>query len=454
MRSPKVLSILLALLALLAASPAAAQAPETFNFPQNHDTVFGDNLFLGNFNWYAQGQGVKGRRTAANFDRLDAFGFNLLLGPSCIFAGTNMTLDVYVNDRFLGNFPLPGQILCNSVPLPIQGSFDLSSDPLPGMGTGKDFEIRFQLSGSAAPPCCGLFVFYAIDINNSTIAMAGHLNGGDGGGGGDDGGGGGGGGGGTTDHTEVLNRIGQAETNLAGAISSDGTTTRSAVQQVRDALGMVEGNVNASIAGAVLKVNAETALGIDKLATQLGVSTQDLSFAIKGNNDAIGKVQKSIEEKLMPEILKGQDLTQITTAKVEEVGKSFLDKTLGTALSSGIRLVSLYAGGGIFDVAGFVDKTIQSVISGNLRPDRIVKKAVAEFNRGLKKLKGIFKLSASTLSTSDASRIEALQEIPGGDPDSSLGADTEENSVFGAYVWFERAYQTLVKGSTNGSNTK
>jgi hypothetical protein len=164
------------LLAVLFASPVAAQAPETFNFPQEHDTVFGDGFFFGNFNWYKQAQGVHGRRIAANIEQLDAFAFTLMFGQSCIVQGTNMTLDVYINDRFVGNVPLPGMIPC-TVPPPIQGSFALSSNPIPGQGTGKEFDIRFQLTGTSSPPCCGMqYVSYNIDTNNSTIALAGHLN--------------------------------------------------------------------------------------------------------------------------------------------------------------------------------------------------------------------------------------------------------------------------------------
>lgn len=459
MRSPKVFFAALALAAALTA-PAVAHAQETFNFPQEHDTVFGDGFFFGNFNWYKQGQGVHGRRIAANIEQLDAFAFTLMFGPSCIVDGTNMTLDVYINDRFVGNVPLPGMIPC-ATPPPIQGSFDLSSNPIPGQGTGKEFDIRFQLTGTSMAPCCGIsFVSYFIDTVNSTVALAGHLNsgGGDGGGGDDGGGSGGGGGGGTVDNSEVLNRIGQAESNLSGAISGEGTTTRSAIQQVRDALGIVEGNVNAGIASAVLHVNAETALGIEKLATQLGISTSDLSFAIKGNGDAIGKVQKSIEDKLMPEVLKANQGIGITQEKVKELGDSFFERSMGEILSAGTGVLSMWTGGAILPVANFVQKSIMSVVNGALRPDRIVNKAMAEFNRGLKRIKKLFSFNAAfDLPWGDRAALDAITfgvaaetvDIPefAVDPkyDQMLGPDKEEDNAFGAYQWFERAYQTLVR---------
>lgn len=453
MRSPRLFLAVLVLLAAMIPSQAAAQA-EVFNFPQNHDTVFGDGLFLGNFHWYADGQGARGRRTTSNIEMLDAFGFNLLLEPSCIFTGTNMALEVYVNDRFLGSVPMPDGIVCNSAAGPIQAQFDLSSNPIPGQGSGKEFEVRFQLEGVATPPCCGLFVFYKIDTTGSTIALAGHLDDGD-----DD-----------EDpppppppppvdeHGNVIARIDQAESNLTGHVSTEGTTTRSAIQSVKDALGVVEGNVNASIAGAVLKVNSETALGIGNLANLLGVQGQDLAFAIKGNGDAIEKVQQSIADKLLPEVLKGQDLTKITTAKVEEVGNSFFEKSLEQALSAGTGLLSFFSGGTLLPVAGFLQKSIMEVVNGKLRPDRIAKKAMAEFNRGLKRVKRLFSFnSAFELPWGDRAAIEAITfgmaaesvEIPEFPADSAmeilLGPDTEEDTAFGAYLWFQRAYQTLVQ---------
>lgn len=455
MKSPKAVLTMLTLLAALLATPAAAQ--ETFSFPQEHDTVFGDGLFFGSFNWYQQGQGVHGRRIAAAIEQLDAFGFNLLLGPSCIFAGTNMTLDVYVNDRFVGNVNLPPQILCNSVAGPIQGTFDLSSNPIPGQGTGKEFDIRFQLTGTSSPPCCGFTVFYNIDTNNSTIALAGHLNPVGGGGGGDTGGGSGGsGGGGTVDNTEVLNRIGQAESNLTSAIGGDGSTTRSAIQQVRDSLGIVEGHVDASIASAVLKVNTETALGIEKLAAQLGVPTQDLAFAIKGNGDATAKIQQAIENKLLPEVLKANQGIAITQDVVQKAGDNFLE----SMLSAGTGVLSMWSGGALLPVAGFVQKSIMSVVNGALRPDRIVNKAMAEFNRGLKRIKKLFAMNGPAFSLpGERNALEAITfgmaaetitvdipEFPV-DPkyDQMLGPDKEEDNAFGAFIWMQRAYQTLVR---------
>lgn len=457
MRSPKLLLVVLALVAALVPSQAAAQA-EVFNFPQNHDTVFGDNLFLGNFAWYANGHGARGHRTATNIERLEAFGFNLVLEPSCIFPGTNMTLDVYVNDRFVGNAPMPNNIQCNSLVAPIQGQFDLSSNPIAGLGSGKEFEIRFQLTGTSTSPCCGLAVFYKIDTNSSTIALAGSAV--DDGGGGDDdpppppppp----------VDDNGDVIDRIGLAESNLTNHVSTEGGTTRSAVQSVRDALGIVEGNVEASIAGAVLKVNAETALGVDRLASQLGISTNDLALAIKGNGNAIEKVQQSIADKLLPEVLKGQDLTKLTTGKVEEVGKNFLEKTLEQALSAGTGMLSLWSGGALLPVAGFLQQSIMSVVNGALRPDKIVKKAMAEFNRGLKRVKKLFSFNAAFDLPWDRKAVEAITfgfaaetvDIPEFPVDDKmLGPDKEEDNAFGAYLWFQRAYQTLVRPEHDNGN--
>jgi hypothetical protein len=255
----------------------------------------------------------------------------------------------------------------------------------------------------------------------------------------------------------VIARIDQAEGNLTQHVSSEGGNTRSAIQSVRDALGIVEGNVEASIAGAVLKVNSETAAGIGTLATQLGVHAQDLAFAIKGNGTAIDKVQQSIEAKLLPEILKGQDLTQLTTAKVEKVGNDFFEKTLGQVLSAGTGIVGMFSGGALLPVASFVQKSIMEVVNGKLRPDRVFKRAMAEFNRGIKKVKKLFSMGPAFSLPWDRGAIEAMTfgfaaetvDIPEFQVeeiyDRMLGPDKEEDNAYGAYVWFERAYQTLVR---------
>jgi hypothetical protein len=256
------------------------------------------------------------------------------------------------------------------------------------------------------------------------------------------------------EHGNVIARIGQAEATLSGQISSDGSTTRTALQSVRDALGIVENNIEASIAGAVLRVNSETSLGISNLAAQLGVQSQDLAFAIKGNGIAIEKVQQSIEAKLLPEILKGQDLTQITQAKVDEVGNNFL----GQVLSAGTGVLGFFSGGALLPVAGFVQNAIMEVVNGKLRPDRIVKKAMAEFNRGLKRVKKLFSMSGPAFSLPwERHAVEAITlgfaadtvdipEFPA-DPamEKLLGPDREEDTAYGAYLWFQRAYQTLVR---------
>lgn len=452
MRSPRLFLAVVALLAALVPNQAAAQA-ETFNFPQNHDTTFGDMLGippLGRFDWWREGHGVHGLRQTSNIEVLHAFGFNLVFQESCFGPNTNMFLDVYVNDRQVGSVQLPNQFqACNFTPPPVQADFDLSGSPIEGIGGGKQFDVRFQLRGTMTPGNEAFF-FYRIDINASQVAFAGE----------------------TTDddddpppppppppvdeHGNVIARIDQAESNLTAHVSSEGTNTRSAIDSVRNALGIVEGNVNASIAGAVLKVNSETAAGIGNLANLLGIQTQDLAFAIKGNGDAIEKVQKSIEDKMLPEILKGQDLTKLTTAKVEEVGNSFFEKTLEQALSAGTGMLSLFSGGTLLPVAGFLQKSIMSVVSGNLRPDRVAKKAMAEFNRGLKRVKKLFSFNAAFELPWDRTAVEAITlgmaaetvdipEFPV-DPafDFLLGPDTEEDNAFGAYRWFQRSYQTLV----------
>jgi hypothetical protein len=457
MKSPKLILAVTAIVAALLPSNAAAQA-EVFNFPQNHDTVFGDQIGAvpnqGNFAWWLDGQGVRGRRQTTNIERLEAFGFNLVFEPSCMFAGAAMFLDVYVNDRQLDSVPMPAEVFpCNSDVPPIQKQYDLSANPILGLTGGKEFEVRFQLRGTSSIPCCGLAVFYRLNTSSSTVAFAGTFT--------DDGG--------DDDppppppppvdeHGNVIARIDQAEGSLIGHIGSDGTTTRTAIQSVREALGVVEGNLDASIAGAVLKVNSETALGIGNLATQLGLSTQDLALAIKGNGNALEKVQKTLEDKMMPELLKGHDLQQLTQAKVEEVGNSFFEKTLEQALSAGTGMLSLFSGGTLLPVAGFLQKSIMSVVNGNLRPDRIAKKAMAEFNRGLKRVKKLFSFNgAFDLPWGDRAAIEAITfgmaaetvDIPEFAVDAAydalLGPDTEENTAYGAYVWFQRAYQTLVQ---------
>jgi hypothetical protein len=451
MRVPRMIVAVLVLLAALLPRHAAAQA-ENFNFPQNHDPTFGNQLGippLGNFDWWLEGHGVRGRRATTGVEVLQAFGFNLVFQDSCFGAGTNMFVDIYVNDRQVGSEALPNNInACNFALPPIQKVYDLSSNPIAGLGNGREFEVRFQIRG-AMTPLSGFFTFYRIDINAPQVSFAGVL---------------------TGDeeppppppppvdeHGNVIARIATAETNLAGHVSTEGATTRSAVQSVRDALGIVENNVNASIAGAVLKVNAETALGISNLATQLGVQTQDLALAIQGNGNAVATLQKALEEKLLPEVLRGQDLTKLTAARVEEVGNSFFEKTLGQVLSAGTGIVGLMSGGSLLPVASFVQKSIMEVVNGNLRPDRIAKKAMAEFNRGVKKLKKLFSMGPAFSLPWERGAVEAITfgfaaetvDIPEFPVeaiyDRMLGADKEEDNAYGAYVWFERAYQTLVR---------
>lgn len=187
---------------------------------------------------------------------------------------------------------------------------------------------------------------------------------------------------------------------------------------------------------------------------QLGVQAGDLAMAIKGNGAAIANVQKGIEEKLLPEILKTNQNVLTNANAIREVSNNFLDRMLGQALSIGGRIIDFYAGDGIMQVANFVKRSIDQVINGNLRPDRVIRRAVAEFNRGLRRLRRIFSrggLQAAGTNAEFAALLEA--DLPGGD-ETGLEADTEEEDIFGAYVWFERAYQTLVKGNPNNKLLK
>jgi hypothetical protein len=81
---------------------------------------------------------------------------------------------------------------------------------------------------------------------------------------------------------------------------------------------------------------------------------------------------------------------------------------------------------------------------------------MAEFNRGLKRVKKLFSSNAAFELPWDRKAVEAITfgfaaetvDIPefAVDPayDALLGPDTEEDNAFGAYRWFQRAYQTLV----------
>ena len=422
----------LVLLALVFVQPAAGQElkAETFSFPQTHDTAFGTNLFLGNFFWYAHGDGAKGRRTSnEGIVSVRAFGFNLALGPSCVFNVTPVFIDAYLNDRLVASAPMPGNVVCNSVPDPPVVQMQVEFDPpIAGLGAGNDYEVRLQLRGSMSP-IEDLLVFYAIDTSVSTVGIAGF----------------------TAapppppppppppdlSHTDITGQIQQSESNI---IQNQG----SALAAVRDALGVVEGNVQASIAGAVLNVNSATALGFANLSNQLGVQTGDLLDAIKGNGTAIQNVQQAIANQVLPQL-------QANGNAIEQVRDNFLNTTLGQALATGGRILGFMTGGGILQVADFVRHSIDQVINGNLRPDRIIRRATAEFNRGLRRLRRIFSL---TEAGPDAERLAAaLADLPGGD-EAAAGPDNESEDIFGAYVWFERAYQTLVKGQANNAPAK
>ncbi len=258
---------------LLGAGTARAQVlSEVFAFPQGHDTTFGQNLFLGPFFWFAQGDGARGDRISTNgIASVEAVGFTLFLGPSCVFNG-QMVIELYVNDRKVGETPMPPAILCNSTPAaPVSASFNISNDPIAGTGVDRNvYEFRIQLRGTLLP-IPDLFTFYKIDTSNSNIAIAGapeppppppppppldpHP--------------------GIVDQIifsedAVVGQIVGSEGNINANVVAQGDRAVSAVDAVRAALGIVEGNVQASIAGAVLSVNSTVAAGIDTLPNVLG----------------------------------------------------------------------------------------------------------------------------------------------------------------------------------------
>ena len=163
------------LLVLLGAGTARAQVQsEIFAFSQGHDTTFGQNLFLGPFSWFAEGDGARGDRISTNgIASIQAVGFNLFLEDSCVGPNGAMVIELYVNDRKVGETPMPPFILCNSTPAaPISASFDISGNPIAGTGVDRtEYEFRIQLRG-VLPPVAG-FTFYKIDTSNSNIGIAG-----------------------------------------------------------------------------------------------------------------------------------------------------------------------------------------------------------------------------------------------------------------------------------------
>ena len=100
------------LLVLLVSGTAAADTrAEVFAFPQVHDTAFGPQrppIPLGEFDWFAQGDGARGRRISTNgIASVEAVGFNLFLGDSCVGPNGAMVIELYLNDRLVGETPMP-----------------------------------------------------------------------------------------------------------------------------------------------------------------------------------------------------------------------------------------------------------------------------------------------------------------------------------------------------------
>lgn len=367
----------------------------------------------------------------------------MVFKDSCLLIGAQApVLDFYLNDALVGSAPmpntLPGFPPCNSMPPPMSVSFDVTP-AIAALNEGPEYEFRIQMRGSMPLVGGGLFTFYYIDNALSRVSISGTVD--DGGGSG--GGGGGGGGGGSTDLSGVISQVQQTEQNVIANDNANATAHTTALDAVRNALGITNDTLQTQ-ASALLGLNSTTAVGFANLSSQLGVNAADLASAIRGNGTAIENVQKSIAEQIILKLDR-------QGATLDQVKEEFTNNALGTALSIGGRLLSFMTPVGILGVADFVRGSIDKVISGNLRPDRIVKRAVAEFNRGLRRLRRIFRVSASPLTAEDQRMATALADLPGGD-DSLAGPDTESEDIFGAYVYFERAYQTLVKGNPSGTS--
>jgi hypothetical protein len=173
----------LAVLAVLAATvmaPPGARAQEqqgeVFRFPETQDTTFGDGLDVtpSHFNWFHQGQGVRGTRISTkNIVNLTQFNFALYIDPSCV-ENPNPLIDMYVNDIFVYELRLPEHIQCTFRPDP--GVFGATVDiptGIPGRGAGhNEYEIRYQLKYDLVP-LPGVLVFVAIDPNQSTVNIIG-----------------------------------------------------------------------------------------------------------------------------------------------------------------------------------------------------------------------------------------------------------------------------------------
>ncbi|HEV8253479.1 MAG TPA: hypothetical protein VGQ78_01885 [Vicinamibacteria bacterium] len=174
------LAILAALTAAVTAAGARAQAQEqqaeTFRFPETQDTTFGDGLDVAgsHFNWFHQGQGVKGTRVSSRgIVSLTQFVFGLRLGPSCV-ENPNPLIDMYVNDVFVYELRLPEHFDCTYRPDPdLYGASVTLPVPIPGRGANRnEYEIRYQLKYDLVP-LPGTLVFVAIDPGQSVVDLVG-----------------------------------------------------------------------------------------------------------------------------------------------------------------------------------------------------------------------------------------------------------------------------------------
>lgn len=173
------LAIVAALAAAVTAAPGARaqeQQAETFRFPETQDTTFGDGLDVAgsHFNWFHQGQGVKGTRVSARgIVSLTQFVFQLRLGPSCV-EHPNPLIDMYVNDVFVYELRLPEHFDCTYRPDPdAYGASVTLPVPIPGRGANRnEYEIRYQLKYDLVP-LDGTLVFIAIDPTQSVVDLVG-----------------------------------------------------------------------------------------------------------------------------------------------------------------------------------------------------------------------------------------------------------------------------------------
>ena len=186
----------------------------------------------------------------------------------------------------------------------------------------------------------------------------------------------------------VTGQIVQTESNINENVSAQSDRAVSAFDAVRNALGIVEDNVQASIAGAVLNVNSTVASGIDRLAQRLGVPTQQLATAIQGNADALDTVQQTIVDQVIGPLREKIEADEI--------------RIIANNLSGGIRNHDSFRPESLLKVVPIVGDAIQLFELLGIRPQSVVNRARAEFSRGLRKLRGRF------ITVSRAEHAEAL----------------------------------------------